>query len=209
MFHRVRYADHNPPRRSAQRTLREFFRRPPPPTFSTMTEPTAHPDETSEVDELLAAYLDNELSETERSLVETRLAKDDTFRQRLDELDRAWEMLDALPKADIDDEKFARTTVEMITVAASQEIQQYQQKRRRLVVLRNAGIAAGVLALVSTGYLLTAWRLSRPDRVLVENLPVIESIDQYQYAGDIEFLEALKSEGLFTGETDGEATNEQ
>jgi len=170
-----------------------------------MTDPTAHPDVLSEIDELLAAYLDNELTETERSLVETRLAEDETFRSRLDELDRAWDMLDALPKADLDDEKFVRTTVEMITVAASQEIQQYEKQRRRSVLVRQAGIALGIVALVGMGFLLTQWRLNRPDRILVENLPVIEQVDELERVDDIEFLEALQKEGLFTGETSDES----
>lgn len=170
-----------------------------------MTDPTAHPDAKTEVDELLAAYLDNELTETERSLVETRLAEDESFRSRLDELDRAWDMLDALPKADLDDEKFVRTTVEMITVAASQEIQAYEQQRKRTALARQAGIALGIVALVGMGYMLTQWRLGRPDRVLVENLPVIENVDELERVDNIEFLEALRKEGLFTGETSDES----
>lgn len=170
-----------------------------------MIDPTAHPDETTEVDELLAAYLDNELSETERHLVETRLAEDDSFRQRLEELDRAWEMLDALPKSDLDDEKFVRTTVEMITVAASQEIEQFQQQRRKTAILRQVAIAAGVVLLIGAGYLLTQWQLGEPDRTLVDNLPVIENLDEYQRVESIEFLEALRSEGLFTGDTSDES----
>ncbi|GAA4431775.1 MULTISPECIES: anti-sigma factor family protein [Bremerella] len=170
-----------------------------------MTDPTAHPDETTEVDELLAAYLDNELSETERSLVETRLAEDDSFRNRLDELDRAWDMLEALPKADLDDEKFVRTTVEMITVAASQEIQQYKQQQKRSAFARQAGIALAIVALIGIGYMLTQYRLSRPDRILVEYLPVIERVDEFERVDNIEFLEALRKEGLFTGEASDES----
>ncbi|MBI1248655.1 hypothetical protein GC197_12545 [bacterium] len=165
-----------------------------------MTDPTAHPDETTEMDELLAAYLDNELSDTERATVETRLAEDDTFRHRLDELDRAWDMLEALPKADLDDEKFVRTTVEMITVAASQEIKQFEQKRRQSAKLRQVFIGLGIVALVGAGYLLAQWRLGRHDRTLVENLPVIQQIDELEQVENIDFLEALKKEGLFTGE---------
>lgn len=170
-----------------------------------MTDPTAHPDATTEMDELLAAYLDNELSDSERAMVETRLAEDEAFRSRLDELDRAWDMLDSLPKADLDDEKFVRTTVEMITVAASQEIQQFEQQKKRTATIRQIGIALGIVALVGMGYTLTQWRLTRPDRVLVENLPVIENVDEFERIDNIEFLESLRKEGLFTGETSDES----
>lgn len=170
-----------------------------------MIDPTAHPDEQTETDELLAAYLDNELSETERALVETRLADDDAFRQRLDELDRAWDMLDSLPKVDLDDEKFVRTTVEMITVQASQEVKQFEESKRRTATARKVGIALALVALVIVGYLVTEWQLNRPDRTLVENLTVIENVDELELVEDIEFLEALKNEGLFTGESNDES----
>ncbi|RCS40708.1 hypothetical protein DTL42_25425 [Bremerella cremea] len=170
-----------------------------------MIDPTAQPDEQTETDELLAAYLDNELSDQERSMVETRLADDDAFRLRLVELDRTWDMLDSLPKADLDDEKFVRTTVEMITVQAAQEVQEFEASQRRTDKARKLGLVLGMVALVVVGYLITQWQLNRPDRILVENLTVIESVDELQLIEDIEFLEALKSEGLFTGENDDES----
>lgn len=170
-----------------------------------MIDPTTHPDEQTKTDELLAAYLDNELSDAERAAVETRLVEDDTFRQRLDELDRAWDMLDSLPKIDLDDEKFVRTTVEMITVQASQEVQQFEDRKRRTATLRKIGVAVAMVVVVIAGYLATQWQLDRPDRVLVENLTVIENVDELELIEDIEFLESLKAEGLFTGESSDES----
>lgn len=170
-----------------------------------MIDPTTHPDEQAKTDELLAAYLDNELSDAERAAVETRLVEDDTFRQRLDELDRAWDMLDSLPKVDLDDEKFVRTTVEMITVKASQEVQQFEESKRRSATLRKVGVALAMVVLMVAGYLVTQWRLDRPDRILVENLTVIENVDELELVEDIEFLEALKAEGLFVGESNDES----
>lgn len=170
-----------------------------------MIDPTAHPDEQTATDELLAAYLDNELSETERAMVETRLAEDEAFRLRLDELDRTWDMLDTLPKADLDDENFVRTTVEMITVQASQEIEEFRQKQRQSATVGQIAIALALVALVGAGYFATQWALSRPDRVLVDNLPVVENIDEFEQIEEVEFLELLKNEGLFTGENSDES----
>jgi len=160
---------------------------------------TENPDQGA--DELLAAYLDNELSDTDRALIETRLSNDAEFRRRLDELDKAWDMLGTLPKSDLDDEDFIRTTVEMITVAASQEIELHEQQKQKSVLYRNLAIAAGMLILVASGYWIAINRMTRNDRTLVENLPVIENLDEYQRIESVEFLEMLKREGLFAGDS--------
>jgi len=62
--------------------------------------------------ELLTAYLDGELSESETIAVEKRLATDSEFRSQMQELQNAWDMLDALPLVR-PDSAFVRTTVEM------------------------------------------------------------------------------------------------
>ena len=72
--------------------------------------------ETPDTDELVA-YLDGELSADECRRVERRLASDAEYRRRLTELEQAWTALEALPSTVVD-EDFARTTIEMVAVAA-------------------------------------------------------------------------------------------
>ncbi|MEX0792868.1 MAG: hypothetical protein WD045_07000 [Pirellulaceae bacterium] len=156
------------------------------------------------LDEQLVAYLDGELSPTQRAEVERRLAEDETYRVRLEELDQTWEMLDTLPKADLDDEKFMRSTVEMITVAASQELETYQERRRlRGWVQYIAGTLLIVAAMV-TGSQLVSHYQTREDRWLIENLPIVENVDAYQRVESVEFLDRLNREGLFTTEVPDE-----
>jgi anti-sigma factor RsiW len=83
----------------------------------------ANPQFESPDDEQLVAYLDGELSPEECRAVEDRLAKDDTFRQQLHDLDTAWEALSSLPPATVDD-SFARTTIELACVQAEQDLSQ-------------------------------------------------------------------------------------
>jgi anti-sigma factor RsiW len=54
--------------------------------------------------EELVAYLDGELPPDDCRRVERRLAEDDDYRQRLRDLDQAWEALDALPATRADDD---------------------------------------------------------------------------------------------------------
>jgi hypothetical protein len=58
-------------------------------------------------------------------------------------------------------------------------------------------IAVAVLSTL-TGYFLVNSTLSTPNRQLVEDLPLIENLDAYRHAEQIEFLRALQREGLFT-----------
>ena len=47
-------------------------------------------------DELLTSYLDRELSSDDRLQLEQRLVDDSSLRQRLAEMRRAWDLLDAV-----------------------------------------------------------------------------------------------------------------
>jgi hypothetical protein len=40
--------------------------------------------------------------------------------------------------------------------------------------------------------------VSRENRRLLRDLPVIERLDEYRYADSVEFLRTLEREGLFT-----------
>ena len=66
--------------------------------MSSLTDPQPDP-----VTDEIVAYLDGELAPQDSRRVESRLATDEEFRQELNELDRAWDALDALPAATVDD----------------------------------------------------------------------------------------------------------
>src|SRR5689334_12512908 len=74
-------------------------------------------------DEQLVAYLDGELEPEAARQVEELLADDETARSRLNQLAASWDLLDQLPRATVDD-MFTRTTVQMVAVAAEDELAQ-------------------------------------------------------------------------------------
>src|SRR5262245_56721738 len=89
-------------------------------------------------DEELVAYLDGELDSQAAQRLENLLATDERTRQRLNQMAVSWDLLDQLPRATVDD-LFTRTTVEMVAVAAEDEIAQAtatapSQERRRWLV---------------------------------------------------------------------------
>ncbi|PHR89478.1 MAG: hypothetical protein COA78_35810 [Blastopirellula sp.] len=157
-----------------------------------------------ELDEQLVAYLDGELVDEQRAEVESRLASDETVRRRLQELDRTWELLSELPVSEVDEENFTRSTVEMIAVAASQEVEAYQEETRKKNWLQySLAFILGIAACYG-GFLLTHQVTSAENQQLLSDLPVIESIDEYQRVENIEFLELLEQQGLFAEEVESE-----
>ena len=73
------------------------------------------------IHEEIVAYLDGELDEDVSQRVEQRLAKDPNYRRRLQQMERAWDCLDALPQAEVD-ESFTHSTVAMVTLTAEKEL---------------------------------------------------------------------------------------
>ena len=146
--------------------------------------------------ERLVAYLDGELPAEDRRQVEQRLADDERYRERLKELDAAWDLLNELPRADVGD-TFTRTTVAMVALAAEQDVQRARRGWRWRRWLAWSTTAAVLASAALVGYLLARGRLDRPNRQLVRDLPVIENVDVYRYAENVDWLEQLDNSGLF------------
>jgi anti-sigma factor RsiW len=149
--------------------------------------------------EELNAFLDGELEPARRRQVEERLARDPDYRAELTQLQGAWDMLDGLPRATVDD-KFARTTIEMVALVAAEEVRTQaleipkRFRRRRLL----GGLA--VVAATVAGFWLGDKIWPNTNRQLLADLPVIENFDRYRVAGSIEFLTLLEDAHLFDEE---------
>ncbi|HEY2893747.1 MAG TPA: zf-HC2 domain-containing protein [Pirellulales bacterium] len=157
---------------------------------------------TEQVQEELSAYLDGELDAQSVREVELRLARDAAYRQELQRLERAWDMLDGLPRAAVGD-SFTRTTIEMVAVAAADEVKSFQEQLPRRRRSRNAiagglAVAAGVV-----GFALGLAWWPDPNRQLLDDLKVLQNFEYYYQADDFDFLKQLDRESLFAdGEND-------
>ena len=158
-------------------------------------------DELPPADEQLVAYLDGELDEESNRAIEQRLSTDPHLRSQLGQLERTWDMLDQLGLAEVG-ETFARSTIEMVALAAEEE---HQREEATLPVRRRrqwlAG-AAGIFVSAAVGFCLVWWFWPNPNRQLLDDLPVLEHLDEYQQIDQIEFLELLENRGLFPAEGD-------
>lgn len=151
------------------------------------------------VQEELVAYLDGELDAAARARVEERLTEDEDYRQKLMRLERAWNVLDALPRTEAD-AKLTHSTIEMVTVAAREELHDADRAAARRKWI---GWMTGVLALVIAaflGYRAVNRVASRPNEQLVQDLPVIENVELYRHVDSVDFLRQLEQEGLFAQE---------
>ena len=169
-----------------------------------MFEDSANAD--SALDEQLVAYLDGELDAEASSRVEGLLASDAEARRKLQELDRTWELLDELDSPQVA-ERFAQSTLEMVTLAAAEDV-----KQSRTGLLWTFAIAGGsLLAAGLAGFLSVALLAPDPDRELIRDLPVLEKLDQYRQIDDIELqiddielLRWISRAGLFVEEDSDE-----
>ncbi len=156
------------------------------------------------VAEELTAYLDGELDAARRAAVERRLADDEAYRQRLQSLDDAWQLLDELPRTEVDP-SFTQSTVEMVALAAEEEVQQAGEiTSRRRWLHWVAGTLAIVLATMA-GYLVVDHFASQRNDQLVRDLPVIENVELYRHVDSVDFLRQLDAEGLFVEEVQDES----
>ena len=155
----------------------------------------------SSLEEQLVAYLDGELDSESCRRIEELLAVDPEVRRKLHWLEQTWEMLDELETTPVGDD-FTRTTLEMVAVAAAEDVRKNREeaprRRRRGWLLCGASMfAAGLVGFMA--FTLTA---SNPNKdlneELIQDLPVLENLDEYRQIQDIKFLHMLqKNENLF------------
>lgn len=157
--------------------------------------------------ENLIAYLDGELTDEAAASVEKTLAEQVAARQEVEKLTRTWELLDLLPEGRASDGFTEKTLTAVRTKLATPVQSQTEEEqddvipghgRERLLGIGRRTLAFFVLLFVAAvGFNSTFQKGSEPiDELLIE-LPVVERLDEYQEAGDIEFLKALEQSGLF------------
>lgn len=151
---------------------------------------------TDPIVEELTAYLDGEMDAAGVRAVEERLARDGAYREQLKKLERTWDLLDRLPKAEVD-EQFTRTTMEMVALAATEDARQAATERPKLQRRQRwIGLLTSAAALVA-GFAIGHQLWPDPNARLLKDLPVVENLDLYYQVEDVDFLRMLDREGLF------------
>jgi hypothetical protein len=166
---------------------------------------TTLPDDPSQDDaglrEELVAYLDGELEASRSRRLEERLANEPRLRRILQELDGTWSLLDELD-APPPDEHFTRTTLEMVALAADEDVARGRAEAPRRRRRRWLAVAGALLAAAAAGFAGVALLFPDPNAQLRRDRPILENLDQYRQIDSIEFLRVLSREKLPAEEAD-------
>lgn len=149
----------------------------------------------STIDMQLTGYLDGELNAVESREVERRLSEDGRFLQRMQELQKTWDVLDALPRSHAK-ESFTKSTLELLIGDVT--LQNQRRNRRFWSWPLRLGALAGVpLLVLACSFYVSKYYQQQPVGQLISDLPVIEKLDHYEVIDSIEFLRLLEQEGVF------------
>ena len=156
--------------------------------------------------EELVAYLDGELSTEQSRSLEERLSHDDAARGELQRMEKVWDLLDGLPRANVDD-TFARTTVEMVSLAAQQDLEQERAELPKRNLRVWLGTAVAILFAGLVGFAGAALFFPDKNAALLRDLSVIDNLEVLQRADSVAFLQRLVNESTFPNEAEpaGEA----
>ena len=163
-----------------------------------MSQPLPNPP--PELLDELTAYLDGELDAAGSRRVEELLARDPRVREELQRLERAWQLLEELPGPGVD-ETFTRSTVAMVAMAAEEQVAGWTAALPAVRRRRWSVTIAGLCCAAAVGFAGVRFLAPNSNEQLLQDLQVIEHLDEYRQAGDIEFLRLLADEKLFVEES--------
>ena len=145
----------------------------------------------------LVAYLDGELPDEQVQQIDHIIARSEVARHEVEALARTWELLDVLPAGRASEDFTTKTMTNLKVMEQPFTL----ADQWWYVHLARLGAAGGWLIAMAVcgwlGFQLTRSWIPNPNDALLEDLPVIENLDQYRDAGDVEFLRQLKQAGLF------------
>lgn len=153
---------------------------------------------TAELREDLVAYLDGELDEGDTQKIDHLLTRNEVARHEVEALSRTWEMLDVLPQAkassSFTEKTLASIRLENLPRAPISEQPWFARLRRGCVAL---AWVTGLGAAAAVGFVATNRWVPDRQRELLEDLPLVRKLDQYQEVGSVAFLKELRASGLF------------
>lgn len=151
--------------------------------------------------EQLVAYLDGELDEQGMREVESLLSTDPRARQALRQLETAWDLLEELPRAEVD-QSFTESTIEIVAVSLEKDLQDEETARPRRERRKWGLAAAGVLAASVLGFAAVAILSADPNEQLLRDLPLLTRLDQYRQVENLDFLRELHESHLLKDVTE-------
>ena len=158
-----------------------------------MTNSTKNPSDSREQ---LVAYLDGELDEASARRIEDDLAESGTLRNELDTLSRTWDLLDELDDVRAS-EAFTNRTLMSIENERTSEHVAIERREALGKLIPVILCACGMLAAAVVGFRAARQEVAPDTQMLLDDFEVIQSLDVYRDARDVEFLRELQRRGVF------------
>ena len=155
----------------------------------------------------LVAYLDGELDEVATVEVEKTLTESEEIRLEVEALSKTWELLDALPPVQASSHFTERTLQSIQTESLPDAARPLLSPAGRRSLLRII-LMLGLVSCAVLGFYLANRAVPKRSEGLLRDLPVIENLDLYEEAGDVEFLRDLQGLGPLTNDPSSEFQHE-
>ena len=145
----------------------------------------------------LVAYLDGELDDAQSRAIATKLTHSTTARREIEALEKTWELLEYLPRAQAPEDFTARTLTEVQQLALRGDRRELAVQHTARRLMRGGAWALGALLALGLGYAATRWAWPDPTARLGRDLPIAEHLDEYRDVGSMQFLERLANSPEF------------
>ena len=145
----------------------------------------------------LVAYLDGELPAEQVQQIEQIVARSEVARHEVEALARTWELLDILPASKASEDFASKTMTNLKVMETPFKLTEQWWFVHFRRVWAGLGWITALLVCGWLGFQITRFWVPNPHEELLQDLHVIENLDQYQEAREMEFLHLLKSSSLF------------
>lgn len=147
----------------------------------------------------LVAYLDGELDDVSVDAIERRLTVEAPLRQQAEQLDKTWQLLDALEEVTASGEFTHKTLASMAATSVTTPSADDPIVRRTTVPWKKSVVCYGLsLAVSALGIFAAQWRLERnrpaADVELLRNLELLENYNRYDVVRSLSALKRIAVE---------------
>ncbi len=157
--------------------------------------------------EKLVAYLDGELPDAAARDVEQSLASDPKVRAEVEQLNRAWDLLDLLPRPTASGEFSSRTLATLKSAHVPTDLKTAEESAPTVLLNNHKPSSSptkrllvwvtGLLVVAVLSFVLGRQAQQTSSDPLLDDLPLMENLDLYREVGDAEFLRDFKRRGRF------------
>jgi anti-sigma factor RsiW len=139
----------------------------------------------------LVAYLDGELDEAQSRAIATKLTHSLTARREIEALEKTWELLEYLPRAQAPEDFTSRTLTEVHQWELRGERLESAVQHAAQRLIKGGVWVLGALLALGLGYAATRWAWPDPTSRLGRDLSIAEHLDEYRDVGTMQFLDRL------------------